>query len=32
MLAIQIVTAVALVAGAGRHFLRSTMNDLNDDY
>jgi hypothetical protein len=32
MLAIHIVTAVALVAGAGRHFLRSTMNDINDDY
>jgi hypothetical protein len=32
MLAIQIVTAVALVAGAGRHFLRSTMNDIDDDY
>lgn len=32
MLTIQIVTAVAIMAGAGRHFLRSTINDVDNDY
>lgn len=32
MLTIQIVTAVAIMASAGRHFLRSTINDVDNDY